>query len=1346
MQNGPQTTSSTYNTFLNRIQNNDTTLTSIDLKDQSLTESQIINLFREIKKNQTITAIDLRNVAMSDKARDTICEALKNNYTLLSLQITVPPENPFFSIVKTVGILRNHQKEIDTYIARNLKMVEEFYVRIGESYFHPDTAQYYLDAGVSFASVIQRTDENINTLLHQAVLNQHGPTTSWLLHEMYQRNIPIDQLNKQGKTAEQLAVTNPKCAILFQVYSKKPEILTKFLKMPKCLQRIYLSDPSQTYFDMEELKHTNSVHELGTLNEPDRLQELAIALRDNTAVTCLKIYLDFECFDHSYERKKEYLRFLGNILRHNKYLKKIYFEAYKVDNYIEMVTEILEKNNLIITAVIQYDLKIESFQYLSEAIKTNTSLTSIYLGCLSNFPRIEEIKPICKALKTNHSITQLSFKSPNIIYKKDRTDVKALFIINLYLQRNIKFRELFHKAVIANDFAAIQQLLHQGVKLSFLSVTGDDENTPLHWAIIKNYKEMAVWIITKMSDLNIPLTQRNKQGKTAEQLALNNTELANLFKTQFITNITYNNNNNEAHQLRHLSSRVSSDITNNYEYYNNADDEELFNLLEKSVQMPDWLENVASQLSRYKLYLGWKNINTEAVKYIARIIQINTFFAIVDLGNNAIGAEGIKYLANGLKVNFTIAELSLNENKVDDEGAIYLSDMLRVNLALTEINLNDNIIGDRGVEFLSYAVEMNSTLRNLNLFKNKIKAEGAKYFAGALKINCTLMHFNLGLNKIGDIGAEYLAKMLKTNRSLIKINLDSNKITSEGARYLGEALKINSSLIELDLAYNELNDLGGNYICAGLEENNIIVSLNLSNNKINDEKILKKIQKYLKRNQRYRDKFHDAIKSNNFEAIQQLQKEGVKFSFLSRTGEDQNTPLHWAIIQNCREMAAWLIARMRDLKIPLTHPNKQGKTAEQLAMNNPELANLFKTTPTINLNSNNNNQSQQQIENSDINNNNNTNTNNSQIVNTQIVSFSLPVPLISRDTTSNSTEQEAGAGKSANNHNQMAGGDSHIYWTTVNASDTTQKAESSFQVIPWSDIKVLGEAIGSGSYGVVYQAIWMGSTVAVKELYLRKLSHLNEDFIKEVSIMSRLKFPNVVEFFGVCMEAGRYGIVMEFLPKGALYYLLKDNKQSLPWELRWKIAYGIVSGMRYLHESQKITHGDLKSLNILLDEKLEAKISDFGLSCIKSETATTTTSTQNKGSIRWLPPERFNHQPSQKPDPFKVDIWSIGMVLWEIATRDIPYGYEPQDMIVMMWIMTGTKPHSPQGFPVEYQEIFNTCLEIQPEKRPSVGELQKQFETIGFIAKNSLLWQRPQAISGNVAVGDPNIQQSVFTR
>ncbi len=260
---------------------------------------------------------------------------------------------------------------------------------------------------------------------------------------------------------------------------------------------------------------------------------------------------------------------------------------------------------------------------------------------------------------------------------------------------------------------------------------------------------------------------------------------------------------------------------------------------------------------------------------------------------------------------------------------------------------------------------------------------------------------------------------------------------------------------------------------------------------------------------------------------------------------------------------------------------------------------------------------------------------------------------------------------------------------------------SAVQPISWHDLTV-GRRIGGGGYGEVYQGEWSGIPVAIKKLHLKTLStSLSTDFEREANIMAQCQFPYIIRLYGVCLEVGHAAMVMEYMTKGSLYQVLHDEKEALPWNsIRWKIAIDVGKGLSYLH-GQKIIHRDLKSLNVLLDDQYHAKISDFGLSKIKLETdSINTKTTQGMGTTRWCAPELFSMK-DKAPSPNQAtDVYSYGMVLWEIASRMLPFQGALDDMMAGLWIMQGKKEKFPQDCPKAYKILALQCWDI-PKKRPS---------------------------------------------
>ena len=228
--------------------------------------------------------------------------------------------------------------------------------------------------------------------------------------------------------------------------------------------------------------------------------------------------------------------------------------------------------------------------------------------------------------------------------------------------------------------------------------------------------------------------------------------------------------------------------------------------------------------------------------------------------------------------------------------------------------------------------------------------------------------------------------------------------------------------------------------------------------------------------------------------------------------------------------------------------------------------------------------------------------------------------------------------------------------------------------------------------------------MAIKELFLKELSEtLREEFNHEVSMMAQCQHPHIVGLYGICDEVGHKGLVIEYMPGGSLRSVLENKKQDISWETRWTMAIDIGQGLSYLHD-RGIVHRDLKSLNVLLTADLHAKIGDFGLARIKLETSSTSTKT-GKGTVRWRAPESFRRG-------FKVadsmDIYSYGMVLWEIASRELPFADAMDEQTVINWIKDGEQETIPFDCPVGYGAVIRqTWLDAQ--KRPSAEQAVKDL-------------------------------------
>ncbi|TVU33108.1 hypothetical protein EJB05_24893, partial [Eragrostis curvula] len=274
-----------------------------------------------------------------------------------------------------------------------------------------------------------------------------------------------------------------------------------------------------------------------------------------------------------------------------------------------------------------------------------------------------------------------------------------------------------------------------------------------------------------------------------------------------------------------------------------------------------------------------------------------------------------------------------------------------------------------------------------------------------------------------------------------------------------------------------------------------------------------------------------------------------------------------------------------------------------------------------------------------------------------------------------------------------------LSWSSTKTISSVMDDVAEYE-IPWEDLDI-GERIGLGSYGEVYRADWNGTEVAVKKFLDQDLSGVSlEQFKCEVRIMSRLRHPNVVLFLGYVTQPPNLSILTEYLPRGSLYRLLHRPNSQIDEIRRLKMALDVAKGMNYLHASHPtIVHRDLKSPNLLVDKNWVVKVSDFGMSRLKHHTFLSSKSTA--GTPEWMAPEVLRNEPSNE----KCDVYSFGVILWELATMRVPWsGLNPMQVVGAVGFQN-RRLEIPREVDPQVASIISSCWENDPSKRPSFSQL-----------------------------------------
>jgi serine/threonine protein kinase len=297
------------------------------------------------------------------------------------------------------------------------------------------------------------------------------------------------------------------------------------------------------------------------------------------------------------------------------------------------------------------------------------------------------------------------------------------------------------------------------------------------------------------------------------------------------------------------------------------------------------------------------------------------------------------------------------------------------------------------------------------------------------------------------------------------------------------------------------------------------------------------------------------------------------------------------------------------------------------------------------------------------------------------------------------------------------------------------------------ELELYGKPIGEGAFGVVYRGKYRGTPVAAK--VPRNQGEMKDSqlrsFQDEIALFEKLRSPYIVNFIGASHVIGRLCICTELLERGTVFELIHKAKVSNV--LKVKMLIDAANALAYLHQNG-VLYRDLKPENLLVASvshtaAVNCRLSDFGTAVSVADPIQLIKHTGSVGTPAYMAPELMANQPYN----CKVDVYSLGMLSWEIFAETVPFSFLKRVWDLPRLVLDGMRPELPDNWPDGVREVISDCWLQAPDRRPSAEEavaaLERAFEPLR--KKYEANRKSSKAMVEDLANGAPATKATVHT-